>query len=311
MGQKRRFVGEFKRALREFPEGAMFVDLFGGSGLLSHVTKQERPNARVIYNDFDGYTTRLSGVASTNKILRKLRIIVADCPVDRKLPHEVCSQIISLMEEEEKEGYVDYITLSSSLLYSMNYAANLAALKKATLYNCVRKADYAIPGYLEGVEVVSVDYKVLFERYKKANVVFFVDPPYLSTEVGNYKCYWKLSNYLDVLKVLKDTSFFYFTSTKSNIEELLGWIEQNLNAENPLRGSTRHAAVVQLNSAASYTDVMHYKVSTTLSDAIEIKTTFKPSLNGSELKQRKAQRPFVNRELKYDVIKKEYERIKF
>ena len=307
-GQKRRFVAEFKRALGEFPEGAVFVDLFGGSGLLSHVAKQERPQARVIYNDFDGYTARLANVERTNSILQKLRGVVAGLPADKKLPSEVCSQIITLLEEEEKECYVDYITLSSSLLYSMNYATSLAELKKSTLYNCVRKADYAVLGYLEGVEVVSVDYAVLVEQYQAANVVFFVDPPYLSTEVETYKCYWKLSSYLDVLKVLKDTSFFYFTSTKSNIEELLGWIEQNLNAENPLRSSTRHEVAVQLNSTATYTDVMHYKVNTTVSDAVEIKTTFKSRLNGGELKQRKAQRPFVNRELSYDVIKKQYEK---
>ncbi len=309
MGQKRRFVGEFRRAIREFPEAAMFVDLFGGSGLLSHVAKHERPNARVIYNDFDGYTARLANVDKTNKILQKLREIVAGLPADKKLPNEVCSQVINLLEEEEKEGFVDYITLSSSLLFSMKYAKNLDEMRKETLYNCVRKGDYEVAGYLKGVEVVSTDYKVLFEQYQKANVVFLVDPPYLSTEVSVYNCYWKLSNYLDVLKVLKDTSFFYFTSTKSNVEELLEWIEQNLNAENPLSGSKRHEVAVQLNSAATYTDVMHYKVSnTTLSDAVEIKTTFKPRLNGSELKQRKAQRPFVNRELSYDVIKKQYEK---
>ena len=41
---------------------------------------------------------------------------------------------------------------------------------------------------------------------------------------------------------------------------------------------------------------------------LDIKITFKPCLNGKELKQRQAQRPFVNRELKYDVIKKQYEK---
>ena len=32
------------------------VDVFGGSGLLSHTAKQLKPKATVIYNDFDGYT---------------------------------------------------------------------------------------------------------------------------------------------------------------------------------------------------------------------------------------------------------------
>lgn len=60
MGQKRRFLGEFRKALATFPDARVFVDLFGGSGLLSHTVKQERPDARVIYNDYDGYHLRLA-----------------------------------------------------------------------------------------------------------------------------------------------------------------------------------------------------------------------------------------------------------
>lgn len=31
MGQKRRFAGEFRKALGQFPDATVFVDLFGGS----------------------------------------------------------------------------------------------------------------------------------------------------------------------------------------------------------------------------------------------------------------------------------------
>ena len=59
MGQKRMFVTTFKELLKQYPDDAVYVDLFGGSGLLSHVTKREKPNATVIYNDFDNYRARL------------------------------------------------------------------------------------------------------------------------------------------------------------------------------------------------------------------------------------------------------------
>lgn len=52
-GQKRRFVKHFKEALNNYPEQATYVDLFGGSGLLSHTVKQKYPNATVIWNDYD------------------------------------------------------------------------------------------------------------------------------------------------------------------------------------------------------------------------------------------------------------------
>lgn len=275
MGQKRRFISDFKRALNNFQEATVFIDLFGGSGLLSHIAKQERPHVRVVYNDFDGYTIRLMNVAHTNAILQELRGIVADCPPEKKIPKDVCIQIFNLLEKSERNGFVDYVTLSSSLLFSMKYVTSLDELRKSTLYNCVRKSDYEVSGYLSGVETVSVDYLQLFEQYKNdTGAVFFVDPPYLSTEVGVYNCYWKLSNYLDVLKVLKDTSFFYFTSTKSNIEELLEWIEHNLNAENPLRGSTRCSLTAYTGNNVTFTDVMHYKV-TTATLPYDIVTTYK------------------------------------
>jgi len=47
-GQKRRFMADFKTALKEFKTAPLFIDLFGGSGLLSHWVKQQLPDATVI-----------------------------------------------------------------------------------------------------------------------------------------------------------------------------------------------------------------------------------------------------------------------
>ncbi len=48
-GQKRRFVKHFKDSLRNYNDKYVFVDLFGGSGLLSHTVKTVFPNAKVVY----------------------------------------------------------------------------------------------------------------------------------------------------------------------------------------------------------------------------------------------------------------------
>lgn len=56
------------------------------------------------------------------------------------------------------------------------------------------------------------------------DTVFLVDPPYLSTDVGTYNMYWKLSDYLDVLTILAGHHFIYFTSNKSSIIELCEWM---------------------------------------------------------------------------------------
>ncbi|MCT4590531.1 MAG: DNA adenine methylase [Carboxylicivirga sp.] len=260
MGQKRRFLTHFKTALNEFENTKVFIDLFGGSGLLSHTAKSVRPDAQVVYNDFDDYHRRLLHVDKTNRMLERIRELVTGCPEDKKLPNNVKWSIIDYIKTEEAKGFVDYITLSSSLLFSMKYALNIQELEKSTMYNCVRKSNYNVTGYLDGLQIVKYDYKELFNKYKDVdNVVFFVDPPYLSTEVSPYKNYWRLADYLDVLNVLKEHPYVYFTSDKSSILELCQWLENNLEANNPFNGAIKYEMPVKVNHNAGYTDVMLYK----------------------------------------------------
>lgn len=153
---------------------------------------------------------------------------------------------------------MDYITLSSSLLFSMKYCLSLEEFRKETLYNNIRKTDYPLSDdYLEGLTIVSADYKEVFNRYKDLpGVVFLVDPPYLSTEVGTYKMYWRLSDYLDVLGILKGHSFVYFTSNKSSIIELCDWMGKNPTISNPFKGCEKVEFNARMNYNSKYTDIM-------------------------------------------------------
>lgn len=89
-GQKRRYVGEFRRVLGEIRDARVFVDLFGGSGLLSHVVKRERPDAVVIYNDFDGYRTRLDNIPRTNALISKLHGVMGGVNLTRSASPRRC-----------------------------------------------------------------------------------------------------------------------------------------------------------------------------------------------------------------------------
>ena len=144
----------------------------------------------------------------------------------------------------------------------MKYATNYDQLSKETMYNCVRKSGYEhADDYLIGVDIVCMDYKQLFNRWNHIEgVVFFIDPPYLSTDCSTYSNYWRLANYLDVLQTLQGTNYFYFTSNKSSILELTEWMSKNLGADDPFAGSTREYMNVKLNHNAGYTDIMLYKV---------------------------------------------------
>lgn len=266
MGQKRKFLKQFRQALLEFPPTGTYVDLFGGSGLLSHTAKSVYPDATIVYNDFDNYRERMENVNKTNALLADLREILRDYPKDKRIEGKYRDSILNRIKIEDKSGYVDYITISSSVLFSMNYVQNFEALEKEKLYNSIRQSNYVVDGYLDGIQVVSNDYKQLFNRFKDMpNVVFLVDPPYLSTEVGTYKNYWKLKDYLDVLTVLDKSDYFYFTSNKSQILELCEWMESRAPITNPFNNATISYTENTVNYNSNYTDIMIYKKWTTSS----------------------------------------------
>lgn len=262
VGQKRRFAKSFKTVLKGFSDKTVFVDLFGGSGILSHIAKHERPEAIVIYNDYDNYRLRIKNVDQTNVLLNDLRTMLKNLPREKRIINsEIRNCILQRVKDEElKNGYVDYITISTSLLFSMQYVCNFEDLSNLPLYNNVKQSDYNCDGYLEGVNIVCCDYKVLYQQYKDdPNVVFFVDPPYLSTEAGTYKMYWRLTDYLDVLQVLNKTSFVYFTSNKSSIIELCEWLGKQPLKDNPFRKSQKIECDAPITKGTKYRDIMIYK----------------------------------------------------
>lgn len=182
VGQKRMFAREFIQVLKRYPDDAVFVDLFGGSGLLSHITKYQKPGATVVYNDFDNYRQRLENIPRTNVLLDKIRAVVASVPRRKFLPKKT-----------------------------------------------------------------------------KEAVLFLIDPPYLSTEVGTYTMNWGLSDYLDVLQTLVGTNYIYFTSNKSSIIELCDWMGRNNAIGNPFASSEKVEFNAHMNYNSSYTDIMLFK----------------------------------------------------
>lgn len=256
-GQKRKFIKAFNKAIEHKP-APLYVDLFGGSGLLSHNAKCMHPEARVVYNDFDNYSQRIKAIPNTNAILADLRHLNKGLDPDIRLNDDQRTRVINRIKKEP--GYVDYITLSGSLLFSMNYVKTFEDMTKATMYNKVKQSDYSADDYLTGVEIVRDDYKVIYNLYKDVpGVVFLIDPPYLSTDCSSYESYWKLKDYLDVMLCLYNASYFYFTSNKSNIIELCEWIETRTGGLNPFNGATTETMNTAASYNSTYTDIMMYK----------------------------------------------------
>ena len=261
-GQKRFFIKEFKNVLEKTQGVKIVVDLFGGSGLLSRIAKDTLSGARVIYNDFDNYTQRILNIKTTNKILKDISVILKNYKKKKRVRPEDKNKILDVFKKyEENKSFVDYITLSSSVLFSSNYVTTFEEMEKQTMWNRLISQYEDAKDYLYGLEVVSCDYRDLFNKYKNEDGVLFIfDPPYLTTDIKSYKNvnYWTLIDYLNILLLTKFNNFIFFTSNKGNLIDLTKWMNDNFNAK-ILEGD-----IVERKNAPSkdisYTDYMIYKI---------------------------------------------------
>lgn len=100
MGQKRYFLRDFAEVLEQV-EGEIdtVVDLFGGSGLLSHTAKRVLPGCRVIYNDFDRYDRRLAAVEDTNAILTAIKERLSGLEPNQRLTDRERADVLAIVND--------------------------------------------------------------------------------------------------------------------------------------------------------------------------------------------------------------------
>jgi D12 class N6 adenine-specific DNA methyltransferase family protein len=260
-GQKRKFIKHIKEALKAFPDKATYVDLFGGSGLLSHTIKQEKPLARVIWNDYDNFANRLECIPITNEILAQLRPIV-EGKAKRERIDDLKPAILEVIQQYSTDR-VDFISLSANLLFSGKYATSLRGLEKENFYNSVIKIPYNSEGYLHGVERRSTDYKELIHEFANTeDIVFILDPPYLSTDISSYTGgnNWKLKDYLQIVKCLNTMPMYvYFSSNKSQLLDLFDFLCKEYSFPSPFQGTERIVVNTGVNYSSTYEDIMTYK----------------------------------------------------
>jgi hypothetical protein len=145
----------------------------------------------------------------------------------------------------------------------MNYAKSYAEFQNGSMYNRIRQDDYVTDGYLDGLEVVRMDYSELCVQFRDTpRALFVADPPYLSTDIDTYNSadYWKLKDYLNVLTALDGLNYVYFTSNKSQIVDLCEWLDTNDGkVRNIFRGASIKNGYSTINNCAGYMDIMLYK----------------------------------------------------
>ena len=269
IGNKSKFRKKFIEILeRDFNDKHIYVDLFGGSGYLSYVVKNIFPNATVIYNDYDNYLDRVKHISDTNKILQDINEIFNEDNLKRseKANTDTKIKVMDLLEDKISKGeFVDINTITSQILFSGNSTKDFEAFKNATLYNRINKKpldEKQAEEYLkvfDDVEITHCDYMELYNKYKdEDNVVLLIDPPYLDTKCDTYNMSWEYIDFIKVLGILRHNLWFYFTSNKTKIYELLKYFDETFNT-NILKNTETYKRINIVNYSGKYDDILIVK----------------------------------------------------
>lgn len=235
-GNKKLWRKNYKEILKEFEDIEIFIDLFGGSGILSRWTKDTYKDSIVIYNDFDNYRERLNNIPTTNELMKDIREIIKDVPHRKLIDEERTKQIKDLFNEYKNNNkFIDLKTLVHQLHYTKNLnveTEDIDKFLKYKLYNNLNKNNIETSeDYLNSLNIVSMDWKKLYnyckETFKDYKICFILDPPYLYTDKTQYNCrYWKLADTIELLDILKRYPFIFFNSSKSGFKEFVDVINR-------------------------------------------------------------------------------------
>lgn len=233
MGNKRNMLKHIKQVLEtmradgEIDGESIFIDVFGGSGLVAHNIKQWYPRNQVIWNDYDNYQKRLDHIAQTESLREWIYEKVRGVEYKNALPKEIKQEILAHIHTLETQGeYIDYTSLSTYLLFSGNYARDFTQLSKHIFYNKISATRLSAQGYLHGVERVSLDFIDLLDSYKSyKNKCLILDPPYLQTQVGNYKDHFSLGQFFDLIERVQ-RPYLFFGSDRSDIIEAFEYLKK-------------------------------------------------------------------------------------
>lgn len=266
VGQKRMFLKQFEAILDEniegMGEGWTIVDAFGGSGLLSHIAKRKKPLARVIYNDFDGYSQRLKHTKDTNQLRQQLfKIVDGIIPKNKRIDKQLKQEIINKINQFN--GFKDLNCLSSWLLFSGQQVSSFDALFKHNFYNCIRQTDYPeAADYLDGIEVVQESFHTLLPKFQQdSKTLFVLDPPYLCTRQNSYKqaTYFDLIDFLRLIHLTRPP-YIFFSSTKSEFVRFIEYMQEvKMDNWQSFDGIQRKAIKAALNYQVQYEDNLIYK----------------------------------------------------
>lgn len=208
-GNKKFWAGELYDEAMLIPSGVTVWDVFGGSGVCARCIKDARPDLRVVWNDFDGFSDRVRHIAETEEIRRQLLRIVGGegdmvgggsrlrCPLSVEQAasvQELCSGAL------KKHGFLDGLSIRRWLSLGVVKESYNPDNPPANLYARVPRNPLRIADalrWLDGLETIRDDVQNLVIP---AGDYLILDPPYVASVCDAYRG----RDTLSVLKTVRD-----------------------------------------------------------------------------------------------------------
>jgi hypothetical protein len=231
-GNKKKMSKLFQQVILDnFDETNVYIDLFGGAGVLSKSIKTVYPTATVIYNDFDGYRNMCQHVDVLNVGLAIVKNTLVEFDQVRyyKINQECRQMLITQLSEWADLDNADlYYSLIISKLSFRNTSINIKdkqqfikALNTHILYNNLCKVIYDVDNcmnYHKDLIIKNLDFRLLINEFKdNQKAVFIADPPYTESTDSNYKNSFKLIDSLILYKDLKELNSIIFCNETTKI----------------------------------------------------------------------------------------------
>ncbi len=266
-GQKRRWIKPLSELLQTTSTPSVVVDLFGGSGLLSRLSKDLFPSAQVVYNDYDNFSARLHHIQETELLRQAICKILSPLPRDTRVPEDLKARVLEAIKGHEAQyHYVDWLTLSGWLLFTNNFAHSFEDLAHRDFYahpsrTALSDAD-ASERYLEGLHIVSMDWRELLSQYRDTpNVLYIIDPPYFATDCCGYKgSHWSNDDYLDLLTSIPSSRYLYFSSSKVDFVPFLRRTSTAWGYQHPFVEASILRRTNPFGSGGANPEVLYYKL---------------------------------------------------
>jgi DNA adenine methylase len=195
-------------------EKGTFVEVFGGSCWCSlNVSRKKFEN--IVANDIDSLLMNLYKAVKENpeEVMKKLSVI----PFSREI-HKIAKEII---KDQKADPLIKSIMLFYLLRTSIFGKGGFAIAKKPNRWTSYSisflKSISAIKEYakkLRDVILENRDYRDIIKRYDSSYTLFYLDPPYISTEKsqgreGFFNYSFKKEDMIEMATVLKNIKGYW------------------------------------------------------------------------------------------------------